>query len=483
MLKLKNIFIERQKNLLRIAIVVENKLTECFIQEEDTLVYPGQIYKGVVKNIVPAIKCAFIDLGTGKNGYMYMDSRFNNIKLKKGDEFLVEVIKESMGTKGPKVSNKITVPGRYAVIETLNNEISISKKIVNENIKEQFKTSIKKPKDVGVMIRTNAEKVTIDEINNEIERLYGVYRDIVKKGNYSNEPELIYNAGGVLGKVLRDIVDENTEKIIMNDKDDFIFIKNYITNKADMNAKVEHHGHSIPIMDYYGIEKKILELRKHKIELPCGGSIVIDKTEAMYVIDVNSGKNVKERNIRNTAEFTNIQAAKEISRQIILRNLSGIIVIDFIDLDDIKAKNKILDALKYGFKEDKNKTIIYPFTELNIVQIARRRRGKSILDYIEQNCKVCYGSGKILKLSYLTNLLRNKVIRIDAENISKHIYIEISQEYKLTILKYIVKFVKSIESEEKSVYIKFIKDMDTYKVEPLIFKSQIEDCNIYKIYG
>ncbi|WP_010238905.1 Rne/Rng family ribonuclease [Clostridium arbusti] len=480
---MKNIFIERQKNLLRIAIVVENKLTECFIQEEDTLVYPGQIYKGVVKNIVPAIKCAFIDLGTGKNGYMYMDSRFNNIKLKKGDEFLVEVIKESMGTKGPKVSNKITVPGRYAVIETLNNEISISKKIVNENIKEQFKTSIKKPKDVGVMIRTNAEKVTIDEINNEIERLYGVYRDIVKKGNYSNEPELIYNAGGVLGKVLRDIVDENTEKIIMNDKDDFIFIKNYITNKADMNAKVEHHGHSIPIMDYYGIEKKILELRKHKIELPCGGSIVIDKTEAMYVIDVNSGKNVKERNIRNTAEFTNIQAAKEISRQIILRNLSGIIVIDFIDLDDIKAKNKILDALKYGFKEDKNKTIIYPFTELNIVQIARRRRGKSILDYIEQNCKVCYGSGKILKLSYLTNLLRNKVIRIDAENISKHIYIEISQEYKLTILKYIVKFVKSIESEEKSVYIKFIKDMDTYKVEPLIFKSQIEDCNIYKIYG
>ncbi|MDF2504390.1 ribonuclease E/G [Clostridium sp.] len=480
---MKNIFIERQKNLLRIAIVVENKLTECFIQEEDTLVYPGQIYKGVVKNIVPAIKCAFIDLGTGKNGYMYMDSKFNNIKLKKGDEFLVEVIKESMGTKGPKVSNKITVPGRYAVIETLNNEISISKKIVNENIKEQFKTSIKKPKDVGVMIRTNAEKVTIDEINNEIERLYGVYRDIVKKGNYSNEPELIYNAGGVLGKVLRDIVDENTEKIIMNDKDDFIFIKNYITNKADMNAKVEHHEHSIPIMDYYGIEKKILEIRKHKIELPCGGSIVIDKTEAMYVIDVNSGKNVKERNIRNTAEFTNIQAAKEISRQIILRNLSGIIVIDFIDLDDIKAKNKILDTLNYGFKEDKNKTIIYPFTELNIVQIARRRRGKSILDYIEQNCKVCYGSGKILKLSYLTNLLRNKVIRIDSENISKHIYIEISHEYKLTILKYIDKFVKSIESEEKSVYVKFIKDMDTYKVEPLIFKSQIEDCNIYKIYG
>ena len=480
---MKNIFIERQKRLLRIAITEENKLLECFIEEEGTIVYPGQIYKGVVKNIVPAIKCAFIDIGTGKNGYMYMDSKFNNVKIKKGEEFLVEVIKESMGTKGPKVSNKITIPGRYAVIETLNNEISISKKIVDEKIQSYLKKGIKKPEDTGVMIRTNAEKVNIDEINNEIEKLYNIYEDIVKKGNYSNKPELIYNSGGVLGKVLRDILDEDTGKIVINDREDFQFIENYVGNKSDISAKVEQHNSIIPIMEYYDIEKKILELRNNKIELPCGGSIVIDKTEAMYVIDINSGKNIKARNIQSTAEFTNIQAAKEIAAQIRLRNLSGIIVIDFIDLEDEKAKNKILNALEYGFKDDKNKTIIYPFTELNIVQIARRRRGKSILDYIEQNCKLCHGTGKILKLSYLANLLRNKIIRIDAENISKHIYIEISDEYRVNILKYTDKFIKSIEAEGKSVYVKFIKDIYTYKVESLIFKSQIEDNSMYKIYG
>lgn len=480
---MKNIFFERQKDLLRIAITEGEKLIECYIEEEGTLVYPGQIYKGVVKNIVPAIKCAFIDIGRGKNGYMYMDSKFNNVKIKKGEELLVEIIKENMGTKGPKVSNKITVPGRYAVIETLNNEISISKKIVDKEIQEYLKNGIKKPEDTGVMIRTNAEKINIDEINNEIQRLYEIYEDIVKRGNYSNKPELIYNSGGVLGKVLRDVVDEATEKIIVNNSEDFKFIESYVNNKSDITAKVEMHRHNISIMDYYGIEKKILELRNNIVELPCGGSIVIDKTEAMYVIDVNSGKNVKGRNIQSTAEFTNTQAAKEISAQIRLRNLSGIIVIDFIDVEDTKIKNKILHILESGFKDDKNKTIIYPFTELNIVQIARRRRGKSILDYIEQKCKVCNGSGKVIKLSYLANLIRNKIIRIDMENISKHIYIEISEEYKTSILKYTDKFVKSIGSEKKSVYVRFIKDMDYYKVEPLMFKDQIEDDNIYKIYG
>lgn len=480
---MKNIFIERQNTLLRIAIMEDDKLIGCFIEEEGTSVYPGQIYKGVVKNIVPAIKCAFIDIGTGKNGYMYMDSKFNNLKIKKDEELLVEIIKESMGTKGPKVSNKITVPGRYAVIETLNKEISISKKIVNEKVQDYLKKGINKPKNTGVMIRTNAEKVTIDEINREIERLHNIYEDIVKKANYSNKPELIYNSGGVLGKVLRDILDEDTAKVIINDKEDFEFIENYIENKADISAKVEEHTSAIPIMEYHNIEKKILELRHNKIELSCGGSIVIDKTEAMYVIDVNSGKNIKGKNIQNTAELTNIQAAKEIAAQVKLRNLSGIIVIDFIDLEDVNVKNKILNTLEIGFKGDKNKTIIYPFTELNIVQIARRRRGKSILDYIEQECKLCHGTGKILKLSYLTNLLRNKIIRIDAEKISNHIYIEISDEYKSYVLKHTDKFVKSIESEQKSVYVNFIKGIDDYKVEPLIFKSQIEDYSIYKIHG
>ncbi|WP_371877603.1 Rne/Rng family ribonuclease [Clostridium pasteurianum] len=482
---MKNIFVERQDSLLRIAITEKDKLIGCHMEEEGTEVYPGQIYKGIVKNIVPAIKCAFIDIGRGKNGYMYMDSKFNNVYIKKGQEILVEIIKESMGSKGPKVTNKITVPGRYAVIETLNNEISISKKIVDSEVQNYLRKNIQKPDNTGVMLRTNAEKVPIDEINDEIKRLYEIYQDIVRRSKLSSKPEIIYNDDGALGKVLRDLLDEYTEEVIVNSEKDFHFIENYIKNKKDIKIKLERHNSSIPIMEYYSIEKKILELRNNTVELHCGGSIVIDKTEAMYVIDVNSGKNVRQRNIKNTAEITNIEAAREIPLQIRLRNLSGIIVIDFIDLEDDEVKNKILNILENGFKEDKNKTIVYPFTELNIVQIARRRRGKSILDYIEQRCGNCNGSGKVLKLSYLSNLIRNNILRLDSEseNFNKHIYIEVNDEYRNIILNHTDKFIKSIAGEDKNIYVKFIKSFDTYKVFPLIYQSQIEEKNIYRIYG
>lgn len=480
---MKNIFLEREKDLLRIAVMEDDKLIECYMEEEGNGVYPGQIYKGVVKNIVPAIKCAFIDIGRGKNGYMYMDSRFNNIDIKKGEDILVEVIKESIGTKGPKVTNKITVPGRYAVIETLNNEVSVSKKIIDNKLISYFKKNIEKPENAGVMIRTNAEKVSADEINDEVKRLYNIYENIINKARYSNKLEIIYDSGGVLGKVLRDILDEHTENIFVNNENDFLFIENYIKGKTDVNVQIKIHEASIPIMDYYGIEKKIMELRNNIVELTCGGYIVIDKTEAMYVIDVNSGKNVGKKDIKSTARVTNIQAAKEIPVQIRLRNLSGIIVVDFIDIEDYDTKQKILHTLEYGFESDKNKTIVYPFTELNIVQIARRRRGKSILDYMEQKCISCSGKGKILKLSYLSSLIRNKIIRLDSEIINKHIYIEINEEYKNFILNNIDKFIESIDSKEKTIYVKFIKHIDDYKVKPLIYKSEIEENNINKIYG
>jgi ribonuclease G len=480
-LNLKKVFIERQKDILRICITENERLSECYIEEEQVAAYPGQIYKGIVKNIVPGIKCAFVDIGTGKNAYMYMDSRLNNLNIKKGQELLVEVIKESMGSKGPKVNNNITIPGRYSVIETLNHDINVSKKINGNILREKFLLGIKKPSDVGIMIRTNAEKVPISEINEEIQRLYEVYKDIVNRGTFTNKPQLLFNPGGVLGKILRDNINDSTELVVVNNGEDYSFITDYFDDKADIRAKVELYDESIPIMEFYGIEREILALRKRTVSLSCGGSIVVDKTEAMYVIDVNSGKNVKGISIEKTAEITNVDAAKEITRQVKLRNLSGIIVIDFIDTGDKKAKEKILQILENGFKDDKNKTIIYPFTELNLVQIARRRRGKSILELIEENCEHCNGRGKILKFSYLKHLIRNGILRINAENRINKIYIEICEIYRDEILKDVEGFIEDINGKENSVYIKYVKNVNAFKLEPLLFQSQIDELKNYKL--
>ncbi|MEA4825468.1 MAG: Rne/Rng family ribonuclease, partial [Clostridium sp.] len=394
---LEEIFIERDKEILRIALRENGRLKECFIEEESEEPSPGEIYKGIVKNIVPAIKCAFIDIGFKKNAYMYLHRKFNNENIKTGDEVIVEIMKEPIGEKGPKVTSQISIPGRYVVIVTYNNEINFSKKIEDDaEFVSYVNQSIRKPSDIGIMIRTNTVNANIEDINKEIEELYEQYKRIIREGSYSIKPKLIYN-GGSLGKLLIDILSENTGRVVVNTEDDYDNVKGFLENKSDLNLTLELYKEKQNLFSYHNIEKEILALRNSKVVLPSGGNIIIEKTEAMYVIDVNSSKNVKQSSIDKTALLTNLEAAEEIARQIMLRNLSGIIIIDFIDIDNYENKKKVLQVLKESFKYDKKKTVIYPFTQLNLVQIARKRRGKSIYDYIEDDCEVCHSKGKKLK--------------------------------------------------------------------------------------
>ncbi|PJI07121.1 MULTISPECIES: Rne/Rng family ribonuclease [Clostridium] len=480
---MKKVFIERCTDFLKVAIEENGIFNQCFIEDEREETYSGEIYKGVIRNIVPAIKCAFVDIGRGKNGYLYMDKKFNNINIKKGDEILVEIIKESIGSKGPKVSNAITIPGRYSVIVTLNKDISISKKISNPKYVEELKKNIKKPDDVGVMIRTNAQNVNFDDINEEIKSLYEIYCGISKKAKYSNKLGLIYKSGGVIERVMRDNSDEDDLQVVVNDVNDFEYIKKYIDGKKDMKCDLKLHDNPITLMEYYGFEKKIIKLIDRKVMLKCGGYLVIDKTEAMYVIDVNSGKNIKNSSLSKTAFKTNVEAAKEVVRQVILRNLSGIIVIDFIDINSAEEKNRIISILIDGFKNDKNKTIIYPFTELNIVQIARRRRGKSVYDYLEEDCMSCRGSGSELSFDYAKSLMRNELNRYLKEHEKiNNVYIEIDIRYKDKIKSDTQKFVHDIGAEKLHVYVKYEHRSDFFKMD---FRELMGDVSIqqYKIYG
>jgi ribonuclease G len=479
----KEIYIERQEEFLRIAIKENNKLKECFIEEDSSGPIPGEIYKGIVKNIVPAIKCAFIDIGHNKDCYMYLDERFNNTKVKKGEEIIVEVLKEEIDKKGAKVTSAFGIAGIYCVVVNMNKDISFSKKISNSAFEDMVSKGLNKPDDIGVMIRTNAFDVDLSILNDEVKELYEIYKGIVNQAKYSINPILLYSDAGALNRTLRDILDKNTFKIVLNDESDFEYAKRFTQHRSDISVKVELHTESRMLFDYYGIEKEILSLRNHKIPLKCGGNIVIDKTEAMYVIDINSGKNVKSRSLQKTAQSTNIEAAEEIARQIRLRNLSGIIIIDFIDIEDLDVRRNILDTLRIGFADDKNKTVIYPFTQLNLVQIARRRRGKSIYEFIEEPCKYCNGKSSRVKLSYIQFLIKNEIIKIHKEQGLKDIYIEIDQIYEKDIMDDVLGFARLIGALENSVYVNFIPHLEKFKVESLIFANQIRNLQTYKIYG
>ncbi|WP_298837725.1 Rne/Rng family ribonuclease [Clostridium sp.] len=479
---MKEIYIERQEEILRIAIKENNKLKECFIEEENSGPVPGEIYKGVVKNIVPAIKCAFIDIGHNKDCYMYLDEKFHNTKVKKGDELIVEVLKEAIDKKGAKVTSAFGIPGTYCVVVNMNKNISFSKKINNKAFETLVERSLIKPKDIGVMIRTNAVQVDINTLNDEVEALYEIYKNVINRGEYSRNPILLFSNAGALNRTLRDILDKNTFKIVLNNESDFEYTKKNTQTRSDIDVKVELHNESRMLFDYYGIEKELLSLRNHRITLKCGGNIVIDKTEAMYVIDINSGKNIKSRSLQKTAQTTNIEAATEIARQIRLRNLSGIIIIDFIDVEDLGVRKSILNALKEGFEDDKNKTVIYPFTQLNLVQIARRRRGKSIYEYIEEPCTLCGGKSSRVKLSYIQFLIRSEIFKINSEQVLLDIYIEIGEVYKKDIMDNVLEFVRQIGAIDNKVYVNFIPHLEKFKVESLIFANQIRNLQAYKIY-
>jgi len=394
---LKKIFIDRDAFLLRTAVYEDNILSNIYFEKEDNKPKEGCIYIGEVKNILPSLKGAFLDIGYEKNVFLYLDK---NIKIKKGDRLAVQIIKEEEGEKSAKSSLNLLLPGRYIMLQTLKEEMEFSGKLT-EDFKESIRHEIELYNNTGVIIRSNSIETSIDEIKNEYDYLYQIYSQIRRKEDYSSSLGLIYDFNGILGKLLRDI-SGSIESIIVSDIKDRCFIEEYIKGKINTIVKLEEN-----VFLSYGIEEDIKDLLKRRVILPSKGNIIIDKTEAMYVIDVNSSKNTSESSMDKTAFKTNIEAAAEIPRQIKLRGLSGIIIIDFIDLKDRNKKKELLDMLQLGFKEDRLKPSVYPFTELNLVQITRKKV-TPISYYLEENYGICQ-DGKRLSSLYISILIKEKV--------------------------------------------------------------------------
>ena len=414
---MKEIFIERREKLLRIAVKSNNELIESIVEEKKNEPIIGEIYKGRIKNILPAINSIFVDLGLNKEGYMYYNDELKAKSVKKGDDILVEVIKEPLNDKGAKLSSKVSIPGKYVVLNCYEEGIEFSKRIEDKEKKNQILANIEPLKDAAITVRTEGANVDIDILKKEISKIYEEFQDIDKKMKYSLGLKKLYGEDLTLSKLLMNSFGNETIKIYADNEMDYEKIINFI--KVQENVIVERYEGYRNLFDYHGIEKELLKLRHNKVNLPCGGYIVIDRTEAMYVIDVNSGKNIKEKSFNKTILETNLEAAKEIGKQIRLRNLSGIIVIDFIDMRDKSQKDIVMEALKESLKQDKGNIKIFPFTQLDLVQIARKRQGKSIYEYMEEECKLCKGRGIILKLSYIEGLIKNEIIRMQEEKLNK----------------------------------------------------------------
>lgn len=476
---MKEIFIERREKILRIAVKYNNELIESIVEEKKNEPIIGEIYKGRIKNIIPAINSIFVELGLEKEGYMYYSEELKSKGIKKGDEILVEVIKEPINDKGAKLSPKVSIPGKYIVLNCYSEGIEFSKRITDNEKKNEILENIEPLNNASITIRTEGANVSIDILKREINKLYEEFKNIDRQMKYSLGVKKVYGEDLSLTKLLVNSIGETNIKVYVDNEDDFNKVAHIIDGEE--NFKLEKYDGYRNIFDFYGIEKELLKLRHNKVNLPCGGYIVIDKTEAMYVIDVNSGKNIKERSFNKTILETNLEAAKEIGKQIRVRNLSGIIMIDFIDMRDKSQKYEVMCALKESLKSDRGNIKIFPFTELDLVQIARKRQGKSIYEYMEEQCNLCKGKGIILKLSYIEGLIKNDIIRMEVENSIDCFHIQIDSVYKDRIKEDIFNFIKEINGLDKEIYLNYVDGIEGYKIEPLLFQAQKDNLKDYRV--
>ena len=362
-----------------ITLIDDYKVVEKYIETADESI-EGYIYIGVVKNIIPGIKAAFVDIGQEKNAFIHFEDIYKtNNEIKLNEKILVQVQKDEINQKGAKLTTNIKLTGRQIVLLPTTDIINVSRKIENEKVKEKLIEIVAEnlPKGVGAIIRTTASKATKTEIVDDIQRLVKDWNNIEKKMQNSDEaPVLLGKNNTIIESVILGTADSGMDKIITDSKEENKKIEKFLKEfELDDKVKVEYDE---KVLDKYKIKDELEKLNNNKIWLKCGSYIVIDKTEALTSIDVNSGKYTGKENLENTILRVNEEATVEIAKQIRLRDMSGIIIIDYIDMELEKNKHRIMKLLEQEVKKDRAKVQIEGFTRLNLLEMTRKQLyGKS----------------------------------------------------------------------------------------------------------
>ncbi len=389
---MKEIIINVDKEETKTIMLVENgNLIEKYIESEETKRLEGNIYLGKIQNVLQGMQAAFVDIGENKNTFIHLkdilpklDVKTNNTEeiiknsnikevAKVGMPILVQVKRDSTNKKGARVSTHINLPGRFCVYMPEANFITISQKIEDNNEKNRLIKMIENniPKNAGIIIRTSAIGKTQEEILQDINQLKEQWEEIKKQADNSKDvPKLIYKNAGIIKRILVDLVDQDIEKVIVNNKNAYNEIKDII-NETKQNIEAVFINKD-SILDIYDLENQLEKLNNRKIWLKCGGFITIDKTEALTAIDVNSGKYIGNKSLEQTVYTVNKEASIEIAKQLRLRDIGGIVIIDYIDMQEKEHKEQILDVLKENLKKDRSKTQIVGFTELNLLEMTRK---------------------------------------------------------------------------------------------------------------
>ncbi|KUO70884.1 MAG: ribonuclease G [Desulfosporosinus sp. BRH_c37] len=405
---------QSQAQKLRAAVFEQGDLMEVFEEEGGSSHLVGNIYQGRVENVLPGMQAAFVDIGLDKNAFLYVGdavpSRFeedekaspaNSVRiehiLKPRQELLVQIIKEPVGTKGARISVNLTLPGRYVVLLPQVSYIGVSRKITVTEERERLLdlADQAKPEGMGVIIRTLAEGIDGEEIAEDITKLVAMWLDLQPKIPHVSVPGIVHKDVDLISRLVRDWIDQDVEKITVDQDEVAIILKKALQHIEHPAAKHIHVVTSEDIFVRYGVDDEIRKTLRSKVWLKSGGYLVIQQTEALIVIDVNTGKYVGQRSLEETVVHTNLEAAREIARQLRLRNLGGIIIIDFIDMNAKEDQQQVINALEAACARDKTKSQVLGLTQLGLVEMTRKKVGQTLAVRYSSPCPTCDGRGRV----------------------------------------------------------------------------------------
>lgn len=384
---------ETQALLLENHEVVEFMVQRTAFVNDQSCV--GNIYKGKVKNVLPGMQAAFVDIGQTKNAFLYLGKKQ---AFTQGQEVIVQIAKESVGTKGPRATTELTLPGRYCVLMPLGKSLGISRRIESAEERDRLKKiAVKlKPDSMGLIVRTVAEGRSEAELEEDVAYLLRLWSVLTAKQKITKAPALLYRDVDLLIRLVRDYLSNDVEKFMLDESDAYQRVYDLVAQLAPQQLPtIELYQGSENMWQAFGLQQSLEQIGNRQVTLPSGGYLVIDRTEALTVVDVNTGRYVGTVSLAETVLKTNLEAAVEIARQLRLRDIGGIIIIDFIDMTDSCHQKQVLSCLNEQLKKDRTRTSVSGLTSLGLVEMTRKKSRQNVESTYYTECPCCHGRGRI----------------------------------------------------------------------------------------
>ncbi len=425
----------------RAAVVEDGALTEILIAREERQV--GSIYKARVANVLPGMNAAFVDIGSDRNAFLCADDAAAhlgeeaserlgklNIRdiLKVNDETLVQVVKEAVGTKGARVTTFVTLPGRNLVLIPNANYIGVSRRVDGEAERVRLRALAEKlrPEGAGLIVRTAASSRSQEELQKEVDFLQGQWEKIQKVSRKRRAPAIIHQELALVDQVLRDVLTPDFDRMLIDDAEEHSKVVEMLENTyPGLVSKVHFYNDRRPLFEFHGIDAEVDKALKRKVWLESGGYLIIDHTEALWVVDVNTGKYTGKNSLADTILKTNLEACVEIARQLRLRDMGGIIIIDFIDMESHSDRRRVLQLLNEELRKDRTRTHLVGMTELGLVQITRKREGKDLDMVLRTSCSHCNGGGRVFSPTSLAVKIHREILKMAHETRSEAILVRL----------------------------------------------------------